>query len=145
MPPLSLTHAKYAVAVLPIVVKSTPGISMSRPASLIGAPVAFLPFPRPQTPRAPASPSPGGVPAPAAAQRRRLPLSGGRAVRACARSRDRDGGRQQRSDPAHGECPPKRHPHPPVLWLSVEPLEWGLPICVRVCGTSPRIPDDEGV
>src|SRR5262245_12740346 len=70
MPPLSLTHAKYAAAVLPIVVKSTPGISMARPPSLIGAPVAFLPFPRPQTPSAPAFPLPGGVasgPAPAPA------------------------------------------------------------------------------
>ena len=70
MPPLSLTHLKYALAVLPIVVKSTPGISMSMPPSLIGAPVAFLPLPRPQTPSAPAFPLPGGVasgPAPAPA------------------------------------------------------------------------------
>src|SRR6476620_3376561 len=49
MPPLSFTHLKYAFAVLPIVVKSTPGISMSIPPSLIGAPVAFLPVPLPQT------------------------------------------------------------------------------------------------
>src|SRR6185312_3777027 len=49
MPPLSLTHLKYASATLPIVVKSTPGISMSMPPSLIGAPVAFFPLPRPQT------------------------------------------------------------------------------------------------
>ena len=48
MPPLSLTQSKYAFATLPIVVKSTPGISMSRPSILIGAPVAFLPFPSPQ-------------------------------------------------------------------------------------------------
>ena len=43
MPPLSLTQSKYAFATLPIVVKSTPGISMSMPPSLIGRPVAFLP------------------------------------------------------------------------------------------------------
>src|SRR5512144_893292 len=49
MPPLSLTQSKYAFAVLPTVVKSTPGISMSMPPSLIGVPVAFLPVPRPQT------------------------------------------------------------------------------------------------
>src|SRR4051794_21897843 len=49
MPPLSLTQAKYAFATLPIVVKSTPGMSMSIPPILIGAPVAFLPVPLPQT------------------------------------------------------------------------------------------------
>src|SRR4029079_12927409 len=49
MPPLSLTQSKYALATLPIVVKSTPGISMAIPPSLIGAPFAFLPLPRPQT------------------------------------------------------------------------------------------------
>ena len=49
MPPLSFTHLKYAAANLPIVVKSTPGISMSIPPSLIGLPVAFLPVPAPQT------------------------------------------------------------------------------------------------
>ena len=49
MPPLSFTHLKYASANLPIVVKSTPGISMSIPPSLIGLPVAFLPVPMPQT------------------------------------------------------------------------------------------------
>ena len=49
MPPLSLTQLKYAAATLPIVVKSTPGISMSMPPSLIGVPVAFLPVPAPQT------------------------------------------------------------------------------------------------
>ena len=32
-----------------MVVKSTPGISMSMPPILIGLPVAFLPVPRPQT------------------------------------------------------------------------------------------------
>src|SRR3954471_1120361 len=58
MPPLSFTHLKYAFATLPIVVKSTPGISMSMPPSLIGEPVAFLPLPRPQTPAAPALPAP---------------------------------------------------------------------------------------
>src|SRR6478752_4179425 len=47
MPPLSLTQSKYAFATLPIVVKSTPGISMSMPPSLIGAPLAFLPVPAP--------------------------------------------------------------------------------------------------
>ena len=52
MPPLSLTQSKYALATLPIVVKSTPGISMAIPPSLIGAPVAFLPLPRPHLPAA---------------------------------------------------------------------------------------------
>src|SRR5581483_3481273 len=58
MPPLSFTQSKYALAVLPMVVKSTPGISMSIPPSLIGAPVAFFPLPRPQTPAARALPWP---------------------------------------------------------------------------------------
>src|SRR6478752_6494781 len=49
MPPLSFTQSKYALAVLPTVVKSTPGISMSMPPILIGAPEAFLPVPAPQT------------------------------------------------------------------------------------------------
>ena len=62
MPPLSLTQSKYAFATLPMVVKSTPGISMSIPPSLIGAPVAFLPVPRPQTDFvADALPEPTGV------------------------------------------------------------------------------------
>src|SRR5471032_3375735 len=66
MPPLSFTHWKYALATLPIVVKSTPGISMSIPPSLIGLPVAFLPVPRPQTDLvADAVPEPTG-PAPVA-------------------------------------------------------------------------------
>ena len=47
MPPLSLTQSKYAFATFPIVVKSTPGISMAMPPSLIGAPVAFFPVPAP--------------------------------------------------------------------------------------------------
>jgi hypothetical protein len=73
MPPLSLTQSKYAFATLPIVVKSTPGISMSMPPSLIGRPLAFLPVPRPQTDFvADALPEPMGaaardVPAPASA------------------------------------------------------------------------------
>src|SRR3569833_54906 len=50
MPPLAVTQSKYAVATLPSVVKSTPGISMSIPPSLIGAPVAFFPLPRPHLP-----------------------------------------------------------------------------------------------
>ena len=68
MPPLSLTQSKYAFATLPIVVKSTPGISMSMPPILIGRPVAFLPVPRPQTDFvADALPDPtGAVCAPAA-------------------------------------------------------------------------------
>ncbi len=49
MPPLSLTQSKYAFATLPMVVKSTPGMSMSIPPILIGRPVAFLPVPSPQT------------------------------------------------------------------------------------------------
>src|SRR5262249_56966389 len=47
--PLSFTHWKYAAASFATVVKSTPGISMLRAPSLIGAPVAFLPVPMPQT------------------------------------------------------------------------------------------------
>src|SRR4029078_7524954 len=67
MPPLSLTHLKYASATLPIVVKSTPGISMSMPPSLIGVPVAFLPVPRPQMDFvAEALPDPTGACAPVA-------------------------------------------------------------------------------
>ena len=67
MPPLSLTQLKYASATLPIVVKSTPGMSMAMPPSLIGMPVAFLPVPLPQTlfvadavpePTGPAAPAP---------------------------------------------------------------------------------------
>src|SRR4051812_32157447 len=49
MPPLSFTHLKYAFAILPIVVKSTPGTSVKIPPSLIGAPLAFLPLPSPHT------------------------------------------------------------------------------------------------
>ena len=49
MPPLSLTQSKYAFATLPIVVKSTPGISIPMPPILIGRPVAFLPVPSPHT------------------------------------------------------------------------------------------------
>ena len=65
MPPLSFTHLKYALATLPIVVKSTPGISMSIPPSLIGEPVAFLPLPRPHTDfDADALPEPTGAAAP---------------------------------------------------------------------------------
>ena len=48
MPPLSLTQSKYALATLPMVVKSTPGISMPIPPILIGLPAAFLPVPAPQ-------------------------------------------------------------------------------------------------
>src|SRR5262249_50204326 len=73
---------KYAFAVLPIVVKSTPGISMSMPPILIGAPVAFLPVPRPQTdfvadalpaPTGPAAPAP--IARAARANTRRLPAA----------------------------------------------------------------------
>src|SRR6187455_765302 len=67
MPPLSLTQSKYAFATLPTVVKSTPGMSMSMPPSLIGVPVAFLPVPRPQTDFfADALPDPTGACAPVA-------------------------------------------------------------------------------
>src|SRR4029078_13120327 len=67
MPPLSFTQSKYAFAVLPMVVKSTPGRSMSMPPSLIGVPVAFLPVPRPQTDFfADALPDPTGACAPVA-------------------------------------------------------------------------------
>src|SRR6478735_10333332 len=67
MPPLSLTQSKYAFATLPIVVKSTPGISMSIPPTLIGLPVAFFPVPSPQTDFvADALPDPTGACAPVA-------------------------------------------------------------------------------
>src|SRR6476469_7356344 len=67
MPPLSLTQSKYAFATLPMVVKSTPGISMAMPPILIGRPVAFLPGPRPQTDFvADALPDPTGACAPVA-------------------------------------------------------------------------------
>ena len=49
IPPLSLTHLKYAAATLEMVVKSTPGISMLIAPSLMGRPVAFFPVPRPHT------------------------------------------------------------------------------------------------
>ena len=66
MPPLSFTHWKYAFANFPIVVKSTPGMSMPIPPSLIGLPVAFLPVPMPQTDFvADAVPEPTGAAAPA--------------------------------------------------------------------------------
>src|SRR5262249_35610406 len=68
MPPLSLTQSKYAFATFPIVVKSTPGISMSIPPILIGLPVAFLPLPRPHFARpAFADPTAAGLVAPAPA------------------------------------------------------------------------------
>src|ERR1044072_5395866 len=67
MPPWSLTQSKYAFAPLPIVVKSTPGISMSMPPILIGAPVAFFPVPSPHTDLvADALPDPTGACAPVA-------------------------------------------------------------------------------
>ena len=67
MPPLSLTQLKYAAATLPMVVKSTPGISMSIPPILIGVPVAFLPVPLPQTDFvADAVPEPTGAAVPSA-------------------------------------------------------------------------------
>src|SRR3954454_10019395 len=81
IPPLSLTHLKYALANLPIVVKSTPGISMSIPPILIALPVAFLPVPAPQMDFvADALPEPTGAAAPApvastAASTRRLPTA----------------------------------------------------------------------
>src|SRR6266436_5258305 len=49
MPPLSLTHLKYAFAILPMVVKSIPGTNVKMPPSLIGEPFAFFPLPRPHT------------------------------------------------------------------------------------------------
>src|SRR5262245_47754063 len=49
MPPLSLTHAKYAAADFAMSWKSVPGSNVTRPPTLIGAPVAFFPVPRPQT------------------------------------------------------------------------------------------------
>src|SRR5919198_1357272 len=47
MPPLSLTQSKYAFAAFGMSVKSVPGCLVAIPPSLIGAPVAFLPLPRP--------------------------------------------------------------------------------------------------
>src|SRR5215813_12755587 len=59
IPPLAFTHLKYASTIFAIVVKSTPGISMLIVPILIGAPVAFLPLPRPHfaTPAWPAAPT----------------------------------------------------------------------------------------
>ncbi len=47
MPPLSLTHLKYASAVLAISVKSVPGCLVLIAPSLIGSPEAGFPLPRP--------------------------------------------------------------------------------------------------
>src|SRR3990172_6019389 len=49
MPPLSFTHWKYAATDFEMSWKSVPGSNVTRPPILIGAPVAFLPVPRPQT------------------------------------------------------------------------------------------------
>src|SRR3972149_2535954 len=46
MPPLSLTPSKYAFA---MTVKSVPGCFVAMAPSLMGAPFAFFPVPRPQT------------------------------------------------------------------------------------------------
>src|SRR5919112_5230207 len=47
MPPLSLTQSKYAFAVFGMSVKSVPGCLVAIAPSLIGAPLAFWPLPRP--------------------------------------------------------------------------------------------------
>src|SRR4051794_28931760 len=47
MPPLSLTHLKYALAIPEMSVKSMPGCFVTMTPSLIGAPAAFLPLPSP--------------------------------------------------------------------------------------------------
>src|SRR3954454_21161232 len=47
MPPLALTHWKYALAVAGISEKSVPGCLVAIPPSLIGSPVAFFPVPAP--------------------------------------------------------------------------------------------------
>ena len=49
MPPLAFTHLKYAAAMFGMSVKSVPGCLVAMAPSLIGAPVAFLPFPSPHT------------------------------------------------------------------------------------------------
>src|SRR5215208_4902950 len=69
MPPLSLTHLKYASAVLAISVKSVPGCLVLIAPSLIGVPLAFLPLPRPHLeaaclPVSPANPPPSSPPPP---------------------------------------------------------------------------------
>src|SRR5262245_44479899 len=82
MPPLSLTQSKYAFATLPIVEKSTPGMTMAIPPILIGAPVAFLPVPLPHTLfDAEGVPEPTGPAAPA------LPVDTATASRASRASR----------------------------------------------------------
>src|SRR5690349_17411914 len=62
MPPLSLTQSKYAFAVFGMSVKSVPGCFVAMAPSLIGAPVAFWPLPRPHFDAAALSPPLAGVP-----------------------------------------------------------------------------------
>src|SRR5919202_914205 len=56
LPPLSLTQSKYAFAVFGMSVKSVPGCFVAIAPSLIGAPLAFLPLPRPHFDAAALSP-----------------------------------------------------------------------------------------
>src|ERR671932_496092 len=56
IPPLSLTQSKYAFAVFGMSVKSVPGCFVAIAPSLIGAPLAFLPLPRPHFDAAALSP-----------------------------------------------------------------------------------------
>src|SRR5919112_760967 len=62
MPPLSLTQSKYALAVFGMSVKSVPGCFVAIAPSLIGAPAAFLPLPRPHFDADALSPPLAGVP-----------------------------------------------------------------------------------
>ncbi len=69
MPPLSLTQSKYAFAMTGMSVKSVPGCFVAMAPSLMGAPFAFFPVPRPQTDVAAAStpePTVGAAPVPVA-------------------------------------------------------------------------------
>src|SRR6185312_2001758 len=59
MPPLSLTHVKYACAVVAPSVKSVPGCLVTMAPSLIGVPVAFVPG---FVPHFVTSPAAGAVP-----------------------------------------------------------------------------------
>src|SRR3954471_17722441 len=55
MPPLSLTHLKYASVVRGISEKSVPGCLVESEPILIGSPVAFWPLPRPHFAAGPAA------------------------------------------------------------------------------------------
>ncbi len=84
---------------------------------------------------------PGGLlarPEAADARGHRLALAGRSGIGARAGASDDDGGRQHRRDPAHGECPPKRHPQSSLSVAPVEPSEWGLPIRSSMWDVAPH-------